>query len=211
MKKRLLFLLISICTVCNSTSFAYEIPTMKTIHEKAFEFASQYTYKDGDIEKTFALYPDIVYTSGIEKRSDGVEYECPAVYYDEHAAYVNSYDLKKGDMTIVVFGEESQYSHQCVLYNGVTLVPSGVFEEAGCEISFNNELFVLTFSKNDVLLEIVPYLIGMRKNQAEGYYVPLRTCARYIDGELYVPVRAIAEEFGINVGWNGKSYTVTLD
>ena len=30
-----------------------------------------------------------------------------------------------------------------------------------------------------------------------GFYVPLEVCARFIDGILYVPVRAVAEEFGI--------------
>lgn len=198
-------------TNVGSEVFDYEIPAIETLCDKAKEFASQYPYKEGDVEKTFALYPDIAYTSGIEKKSDGTEYECPAIYNDEHALYFNSYDLKKGDMTIVVFGEESEYSHQCILYNGVTLVPAGVFAELDCNISFNKELYVLTISKNDVILEIVPHLIGMRKNQTEGYYVPLRACARYLDGELYVPVRAISEEFGINVGWNGESYTVTLD
>lgn len=51
----------------------------------------------------------------------------------------------------------------------------------------------------------------MRKNQADGFYVPLEVCARIIDDTLYVPVRAVSDEFGLNVNWDGSTSTVTLD
>ena len=52
-------------TNVGSEVFDYEIPAIETLCDKAKEFASQYPYKEGDVEKTFALYPDIAYTSGI--------------------------------------------------------------------------------------------------------------------------------------------------
>jgi hypothetical protein len=194
----------------SASALAADVPTIETITDKAYTFASQYPYKDGDTEKSFSLYPNVKYTSGIETRDDGVEYECPAIYHDEHAAYFNDYDLKKGEITITVNGQRSELSDQCVIYNGYTLAPAKLFEEAGIKTEFDENLYVTKFSKDDTVLEVIPYLIGMRKNQAEGYYVPLSACARYVDNTLYVPVRAIADEFQLKTGWDGESYTVTL-
>lgn len=43
-----------------------------------------------------------------------------------------------------------------------------------------------------------------------GFYVPLEVCARFIDGILYVPVRAVAEEFGIKIFLDNTTQTVYL-
>lgn len=211
MKKVLTFLLSIICVIQSSMVFASDIPTPQTVYDKALEFTSQYPYKEGDADKSFALYPDRNYTSGIEKREDGTEYECPAVYIDEHAALFDDFDLKKGEVTIKINGVVAQNSNRCVLHNGVTLVPAEIFEEAGCESEVDENFYVLRLTKDETVLEILPYIIGMRKNQAKGFYVPLNGCARYVDGELYVPVRAVAEEFDINVGWDGENHAVSLE
>lgn len=55
------------------------------ISEAAHAFARRYDYREGDSEMSLELYPEITYTSGIEKDADGREYECPAVYDDEMA------------------------------------------------------------------------------------------------------------------------------
>ena len=196
---------------CTVPAFAQEVPDMETIASRAYEFASQYPYKEGDTEKTFELYPNVVYASGYETRSDGVVYECPALYYDQHAMLVDSFDLEKGDMGLSINGNNSDYGQECVLYNSVTLVPVSVFGSLGCDIWYDDAEYVATVKKGDTTLEIVPYLIGMRKNQASGYYVPLQACARYVDGILYVPLRAVAEEFDLNVGWDGDTHTVVIN
>lgn len=211
MKKQMAWFLISGVLVSQGV-YAMDIPTAEVMSNVALEFASQYPYKDGDTEKSFSLYPDTAssYTSGIETRNDGVDYECPAIYNDKHAAYFNDYDLKKGKMTIEINGIQSACSDECILYNGTTLVPVDVFKESGCEVTHNDKLYVTKFQKNGTTIEVLPYLIGMRKNEAAGYWIPLEACARYVDNELYVPVRAIAQEFGINVEWCAGNYTVKL-
>lgn len=209
--KNLVSVMLVLTTMFQASSVvASKMPVWEDVHRRASEFASQYPYKEGDVEKSFS-YPDAsMYSSGFEKRDDGVEYECPGIYHDDHAMFFNSYDLKKGYMTIITNGVESQYSKQCMIYNGRTLVPYGVFEEIGCDIEYDEKMDVLTISQDDVVLEIMPYMIGMRKNKAEGFYVPLSPCARYVDDILYVPVRAVANELSINVGWDGDTYSVYL-
>lgn len=207
--KKLSFLLTAMLLVYACTAFAYDT-SMVTLEENALKFASRYDYREGDMEKSLELYPDIVYSSGIEYREDGTEYECPIRYNDDHAMYFDDYDLTQGELTIVINDTVSQYSGQCVLYKGTTLVPTGVFEEAGCDMSFDSELYVTTLTKNGTVLEILPQLKGMRKNQADGYYVPLAVCARFIDDTVYVPVRAVSNEFDFQIDWNGTTHTVTL-
>ncbi len=181
-----------------------------SIREKQLEFAFKYDYHEGDFDKSFNGYPGITYTSGIEYRDDGTQYECPAIYVDNHAVYSGSYDLKKGEAKFIINGMHSNFFDQCVLYNSRTLVPIDVFKSVGCEVEYNNETLVATVKANGITLEILPYMIGMRKNQNDGFYVPLEVCARYIEGDLYVPVRAIAEEFGIAISWDGATQTVYL-
>ena len=53
-------------------------------------------------------------------------------------------------------------------------------------------------------------MIGMRINQADGYYIPLVPCARIVNDILYVPLRAVAEELGFYVDWNKMTNTATV-
>ena len=179
--------------------------------ENARAFASQYPYKEEDDDKTFAESMAQLYTSGIETREDGVEYECPALYIDEHAGFFGDFDLKMGEMSLLINGTPSVYGQKCVLHNDTTLVPVAVFDELGCEITYDETYDLTTLKKDDTVLEIIPHLIGMRKNRAEGYYVPLGGCARYVEGDLYVPLRVVAEQLGLQVGWIGETHSVTID
>lgn len=179
--------------------------------EKQRGFAMQHPYREGDTEKSFELYPEIVYTTGTEFTKDGLEYELPAIYIDYAAMRVDSYHLEARDWTkFIVNGAVTPYYDRCVLYNSRLLVPAEVFKEVGCEVDYDENTYVATIRKGETVLEILPNLIGMRKNQADGYYVPLEVCARLIDNTLYVPVRAVANEFGISVFWDGETNTVSI-
>ena len=152
MKKRIILLTVALCAMQGTFAFAQTIPTADDIAEKSLEFAALYPYKDGDVEKSFAY--DIPYTSGFETRSDGREYECPAVYRDKDAAFMGNFDLNKGDMGLYLNGKASVYAQSCVCYNGTTLVPVEVFDELGCSRSYNEGLYLTTLSKNDTVLEL---------------------------------------------------------
>lgn len=209
--KRIITAFMGCCILMQSIcAFAYnEDPLF--LREKHFAFASQYDYHEGDFDKSFNEYPGITYTSGVEYREDGTAFECPAIYVDEHAMQFNSYNLKKGEAKFIINGTANSYFDQCVLYNSRLLVPANAFKEVGCTVDFNEDSYVLTISKDGTILEILPCLIGMRKNQANGFYVPLEVGARFIDNTVYVPVRAVADEFDLTVNWDAAAFTVTLE
>lgn len=190
--------------------FAYSDISSETIREKQLEFASQYEYHKGDFDKSFDLYPGITYTSGIEYTKDGKTYECPAIYMDKHAKLVDDYNLNEVRAKYVINNQTDNLYGKCIVYNSRMLIPVDTFKEVGCEVNTDMTTYVTTISKDGVILEILPNLIGMRKNQANGFYVPLEACARIIDDTLYVPMRAIANEFGINVQWNSVTNTAYL-
>ena len=209
-KKILSFLVICITIFYSVSAYAYDLSS-DTLREKQLSFASEYEYHEGDFDKSFEFYPGIPYTSGLEYDANGKAYECPAIYVDYHAQLVNDSNLKKGEAKFIINGKESSYLNECVLYNSRLLVPVDSFKDVGCEVISNADTYVTTVTKDGTVLEILPNLIGMRKNRAEGYYVPLEVCARFIDNTLYVPVRAVANEFNLSISWDASTYTVYLN
>ena len=119
--------------------------------------------------------------------------------------------MEKGKTKLVISGEESQYFNECMAFNSRLLVPVDAFSEIGLNVTINPDTYVTTISNEEVVLELLPNLIGMRKNQEDGFYVPLEVCARIIDGVFYVPVRAVANEFNLVVEWQQETNTVTLN
>ena len=181
--------------------------SLTNIDKLAQTFASQYPYKEGDTEKSFELYPDIIYSSGMEKTAEGIEYECPAIYDDRHAYdLVNTMSVMPAKFVV----EDSGYEIQYAVFNSKVLIPYDVFKLVGCEVLFNKDTYVTTISKNDTTLEIIPNIIGMRKNQAEGYWVPLEICARFVNNTLYLPLDAVAKEFGYVAEMNLANNVIVL-
>ncbi len=162
------------------------------------KFASQYKYKEGDTEKSFALYPDIIYTSGVDKAEDGTEYECPAIYDELMAAdLIDNMSVKFGGLKINT--SLKSYKADYAVFREKLLVPVGLFEILGCDVHFNEETYVAEIKNENAILEIMPNLIGMRRDKAEGFWIPLEACGRIINNELYVPLEAVVRELGINI------------
>jgi len=181
--------------------------SITNIDKLAQSFASQYPYKEGDTEKSFKLYPHIIYSSGMEKAADGTEYECPAIYDDRHAyELVNTMPV----MPAKLVTKDETYEIQYAIFNSKILVPYEIFKSLGCDAFFNKDTYVATISKGNTTLEIIPNIIGMRKNQAEGYWVPLEICARFVNDSLYVPLDAVAYEFGYNAEINSEGNVITI-
>ena len=205
MKKKILSTVIAMLMIlCQGAILSEEIS------QKAQEFASQYPYKEGDVEKSFSYPFGDLYTSGIEKREDGVEYECPAIYRMQDCIMLGGTNIELKNVSIFLGDTLSKYSNESVIYNSCTIVPVNLFEELECKVDYNDELCVTKITKDDVTLEIMPYLIGMRKNGKEGYWIPLQKCAVYIEDNLYIPLRTVAEELGISVNWDENTKSVTL-
>ena len=167
-------------------------------------FASKYSYRENTAQKSFDLY-DVNYASSIRYTKDGKQFECPDTYID----YQSNIKSQISDRKILIKAANKELAG--ILYNSVTLVPYNAISSIGYDSEFNRESLVCKISGNNAVVELMPDLIGMRKNEDSGYYVPLETCAKYIDDMLYVPVRAVADQLGLNILWDGETYTVTLE
>lgn len=215
MKKKLLTIALSL-VVAAGTAMPTAMAKTKydtsdeTLYNNAVEFASQYEYHEGNYEKSASLYPDVPYSSGIETTKDGKEYELPIYYNDKDAGIVNDYDLKTGTNAKVSVNGKSSTTSAYALHNDVLLLPASVFEKLGCKVSFDKKLYVTTISKSGTTLEILPQLRAMRKDKADGFYVPLQAPARFINDVVYVPAEAVAYEFGYGTDWNKSKKQVTF-
>lgn len=210
MKKKISILLVlaSVFAFGATGAFAESYTQIEEYYNKAQEVAKRYEYHEGDIERSMELYPDREPMRGIEYTENGMAYELPGVYFDHMAMYVNSYHYTQRPVKIVLNEEEMETD--TVIYNNRVLVPGRLFEEIGCNVAYDPEYYLFEISDDNTVLELMPHLLAMRKNKENGMWVSLNAVARMVNGEVYVPVRDVAYEFGINVEWDAKSGTVIL-
>lgn len=171
----------------------------------AQDFASQYEYKEGDTEKSFELYPDIVYTSGVDKTRAGKEFEWPAFYDDNMAQNLVS-AIKSGEA--IIDGTHRKINY--IIFADKMLIPAKELDLQGVSVSVNPASYVATVKNEETVLEILPNLIGMRKNRQEGYWVPLEVCARIYNNEFYVPLDAILYEFGFKAEFDADKNIIKI-
>lgn len=182
--------------------------SLTTIDKLAQAFASQYPYKEGDREKSYTLHPNIVYSSGMEKTENGLVYECPAIYDDRHAQeLVNAIKIH----TISAINGIPTVNYSYVVFDNRVLVPLKIFEFVNCNTGFNEYTYVTTISKENTTLEIMPNIIGMRKNGADGYWVPLEICARFVGSDLYVPLDAVTKELNLKATLHTENSSLTIE
>jgi N-acetylmuramoyl-L-alanine amidase len=98
---------------------------------------------------------------------------------------------------------------QTVLINSVTYVPVRQFSElmGSDSITWNQSTATATVKKGGVTMY---FTSGALYVEANGRYFFAVQKIRNIDGRLYVPVRAIAEAFSVDVDWDPKTRTVLL-
>lgn len=211
MKKLISTLIAAAMLTAGAGVFAESVDIMGTITPLHREFAMQYDYDESDLEYITEHYGDLLArVGGPAKRPDGTLYEEQGFYDDNMALFFDSYDLQSSGVNILVNGQSSEYGKSAFIYNDNTLVPGGIFTQLGVDTAYNEGLMLTTYVSGDTVIEIQPYMLTMRKNREDGYWVPLRTCSRIINGEIYMPLRAIAEELGIGVDWDGTTNTVLL-
>lgn len=187
-----------------------------TIARKWYEFILQYPYGDITYEESVKIsnemleaYPYPVFSIQRSSASSDKNYYIYFGYsFDGQAAFFGDTSTFSS-AKIIANGEE----YQGTMFKSRSLASTEVFESLGCEVSFDEETYVTTISKGENVLELMPYILGMRKNKEDGEWIPLEICARYANEEgteLSVPVRAVAEELGISVEWDNDIKAVVL-
>ena len=108
--------------------------------------------------------------------------------------------LKKSPIVSVFYNKEKVLFDQLpVIENGRTLVPlRAIFEKIGAEITWDGETSTITAVKGDTEIKLTLNSTTAYKN---GEAITLEVPAKSINGRTLVPVRFIADCFGVDVDW----------
>src|SRR5690606_5441824 len=110
---------------------------------------------------------------------------------------------------VMLDGRVLDFVKQPVNEHGTVLVPFRAITEAlGAQVDWDAKTRTAIARKDGTELRLtiddpVPVLNGKRLD-------PLQAPARNVDGHTMVPARAIAEAFGMKVGWDGQTRTVLI-
>lgn len=94
------------------------------------------------------------------------------------------------------------------IINDRTMVPlRAIFEALGATVEWDDTTKTVTAVKGDVTIKMT---IGADSFMRNDETVSLDSPATIVDSRTLVPVRAIAESFGLAVGWIAETKTVTI-
>lgn len=90
-----------------------------------------------------------------------------------------------------------------------TLVPiRAVCEKMGLDVNWNSQTNEITVSNGETVVSLTVGSNIMKVNEEE---VTLDAAPRAVNGRTMMPIRAVAEAFGYEVGWDAAKLTVTLN
>ena len=126
----------------------------------------------------------------------------------ENEYTINIQNTSGGDITVMMDNSNIEFDQKPVVYNSRTMVPMrAIFNAMGAEVNWNQDSQTVTGTKGGTTVSIS---IGGNVITVNGKDIPLDTPAILLGGRTLVPVRAIAESFACDVGWDGASKTVTI-
>lgn len=112
------------------------------------------------------------------------------------------------DVTVKIDAELVQFDVQPTIHNGRTMVPlRKIFEALGATVEWDDPTRTVTSTKGNTTIKVK---IDSKTMTVNGKSVTLDVPAMIIGGRTLVPVRAISESFGCQVGWDGKSRMVSI-
>ena len=113
------------------------------------------------------------------------------------------------EISVTIDGEPVDFVGQGpTIVDGRALVPvRGVFEGLGFEVEWNQE--TLTVALTDDNFEII-IIIGSNYFTTNGIEHRLDVPAQILYDRTLLPIRAVLESVGIEVGWDGSTNTVTI-
>ena len=109
---------------------------------------------------------------------------------------------------VAIDGKTIEFDVEPQIINGRTMVPMRkIFEELGATVEWDGETKTITGKKDDttVILQI-----GKDSISVNGEDSALDTAPCIVNNTTLVPVRAIAESFGVGVIWYGDVKTVAI-
>lgn len=117
--------------------------------------------------------------------------------------------VKSQEITVLLNGEKLIFDVLPVIENGRTLVPMRkIFEALGATVYWNNDTRTATGVRD---VTVVTISVDSRNFTKNGENILLDVPARLINSRTLVPVRVIAESFGLNVSWDSENRTVIIE
>ena len=112
------------------------------------------------------------------------------------------------NIKVVIDGNQIAFDVQPQIINGRTLVPlRAIFENLGATVDWNNDTQTVTSVKGNTKISLT---INNNTMYVNGTAKTLDVPATLIGGRTLVPVRAISEAFGYQVGWDGQQNIVSI-
>ena len=152
--------------------------------------------------------PDGKYYLCIE---DGLSYNIQGTYdffIGSRDSVTNALSEVPNDICVYVNGREVLFDQPPVIDNGRTLVPlRAIFEALGASVAWDSASQTVTSTRDDTTVKATIGNTTMYKNDKA---VTLDVPAKIVNSRTLVPVRAIAEAFGSQVQWDGKTKTVII-
>ena len=113
------------------------------------------------------------------------------------------------EIDVIVNGVPITFDQPPITEDSRTLVPlRAIFEALGANIEWDENTQTVTAERGE---DVISLRIGSNILVKNGNNIELDVPARLIGGRTMVPVRAVSESLGAQVGWNSDTWTVTVD
>ncbi len=112
------------------------------------------------------------------------------------------------NVKVVLDGTELEFDQKPVVEAGRTLVPvRKIFESLGATVDYDEATETVISRKGDLIIVMQINNDVMFVNSDP---VKLDVPAREVNWRTLVPLRAISDAMGVDVGWDGETQTATL-
>lgn len=167
-------------------------------------------YVDGSFMATASKIPYSV-CIGMSDITPG-EHIVEAVVVTERGQVINKmYNVNvagSNDIGVYVSGNMVEFDQKPLIHNGRTIVPlRAIFEALGARVEWDQATSTATSYKDDVVVSLTINNDILLKN---GEKIVLDVPALLVNGRTMVPVRAISEAFGLEVGWDSAANSVVI-
>ena len=165
--------------------------------------------KSDSSDKVAKIGGELVYNGTVTLEPGETEVEWVAGEQKaEEAEEKTEIKLTIGKAEIVTNGAAKALDVPAQIIDSRTMVPlRAIFEALGASVEWDDATKTVTSVKGETTVKLT---IGQASINVNGEDKALDVPAQIVDSRTLVPVRAIAESFGCEVGWDDPTKTVTI-